>query len=313
MSENENKIVKGWSSLDGGKTFSAKKAKPPIYKDTLPPGYYSIGFSPFTGLYFEGINLKSEDLVKAPGTKSDNIIKGIKTFWKRRALFEKYNFPYKRGVLMYGPPGCGKTSTISLLCQEVIAINGICLKFMKTKLLSSGLELIREQQEEVPILVIMEDLDQLLGYNNLSELLNMLDGVSSPIQNIIYLATTNNPEELHENIRNRPSRFDKRIFFGPPEATLRKHYLQSLLGKDKDIPIDVDHWVKETEGLSFAHLKELFVSNILFGNDFKKTLDELKSMGQVSDEEVIDSESMEAAEFQAQDLMDSESIEIGQN
>lgn len=302
--QEENKIVKGWASFDGGKTFSAKKAKPPIHSDILPPGYYSVGFSPFSGLYFEGIELKNEDLVKVPGTKSDNIINGIKTFWERRSLFEKYNFPYKRGILMYGPPGCGKTCTISLLCQEVIAMNGICLKFMKTKLLSSGLKLIREQQEEVPILVIMEDLDQLLNYNNLSELLNMLDGVSSPVQNIIYLATTNNPEALHENIRNRPSRFDKRINFGPPEASLRKGYIESLLGKDEDVPIDVSYWVKETEGLSFAHLKELFVSNILFGNDFTETLQELRLMGQVSDEEGIDSEEMEELDLQAEEMQE---------
>jgi len=197
---------------------------------------------------------------------------------------------------------CGKTSTISLLCQEVIQMGGVCLKFMKTTLLNSGLKLIREQQKEVPILVIMEDLDQLLGYNNISELLNMLDGVSNPVQNIIYLATTNEPESLHENIRNRPSRFDKRILFGPPEPILRKGYIESLFAKDDKVPVDVAHWVSETEGLSFAHLKELFVSTVLFGNKFSDVLAELREMGQVSDADEIDEDEMEELSYQAEDL-----------
>jgi SpoVK/Ycf46/Vps4 family AAA+-type ATPase len=304
MSKNVTKVEKGWSTVDD-RIFSPKGvAKPKGYK-LLPPGYYQVGFNPFTGLYFEGIELKKQDLIRVDGSKTDKIINDIKKFWTRRELFNKYLFPYKRGILMHGPPGCGKSCTIAMISEEIVGMGGVCLKFQRTKMLEQGLEVLRDMQPEGPVLVIMEDLDQLLRYNNMSELLNMLDGVGGAQQNVIYLATTNNPEQLHENIRNRPSRFDKRVFFGPPEASLREAYIKSLFLKDENIEVDIDKWTTDSEGLSFAHLKEMFISIILFGNDYDETIADLRGMNNPQDEDsgAFDEDEMYTLEDQENELL----------
>ncbi|NJO18646.1 MAG: AAA family ATPase [Thioploca sp.] len=69
----------------------------------------------------------------------------------------------------------------------------------------------------------MEDLESILKSNNPSTVLNILDGVNS-FDNIVFLATTNYPEELESRIKNRPSRFDRRFYIGPPEKWHVKNF-----------------------------------------------------------------------------------------
>ena len=297
---NKEKSLKGWATSDGD-IYSPQDQRETKYMSNLPAGYYSVGYSPLIGTYFEKILLKDQDLIRVSGSETDKVINDIKKFWSRRDLFKKYKFPFKRGILMHGPPGCGKSCTISMICEEIVKLDGICIQFNRTALVQEGLKLLRTYQKDVPILVVMEDLDQLLQYNNISEILNMLDGIEGGSDNVIYLATTNNPEQLHENIRNRPSRFDRSILFGPPEERLRLAYLESLFMKEEKQQHDLNLWVKDTDGMSFAHLKELFISVVLFGNDYQESVDVLSSM-QVPEPDDVDEDMMYDLEDQEEEM-----------
>lgn len=263
-----------WSTYNN-KTFVAKN-----FKETreLPPGIYKLDCD----FEFEFIKQEptTKELVYFDDSPNREVLEDIQNFWKNRSLFERFSFPYKRGILMYGPPGCGKSSTLSQISDKIVEVGGYVIIFEDVDEFVTGMQILRGKHPDVPVVTVMEDLDSLLEDNNYSKMLNLLDGAYSDLQNIVYLATTNNPENLHSNIVNRPSRFDRRIEFGPPSANARKQYLQSIVDSDKEGPVefDIDRVVEVSEGLSFAHLKELFISVVLFNRDMNAVCEDLKAL-----------------------------------
>jgi SpoVK/Ycf46/Vps4 family AAA+-type ATPase len=125
----------------------------------------------------------------------------------------------------------------------------------------------------------MEDIDSILEQFNESEVLNILDGINQ-IEKAVFLATTNYPERLGARIINRPSRFDKRFFIGHPDEESRKLYFRHIIGDDKikQLSIDLDRWVADTDEFSIAHLKELFTAVVILGDDYDEAVETLKTM-----------------------------------
>jgi DNA polymerase III delta prime subunit len=186
---------------------------------------------------------------------------------------------------MHGPPGCGKSSIISLLVRSLLKDNGLIVKFPRnTNLFKACMRGLRNIQPNLPVIVLMEDLNYILDDCDESDILNLLDGIENFSHNTVYLGTTNYFSQLPGNIRNRPSRFDLVVEVGPPAANIRKQYFESLL-LDGDKIDDLDKWVENSEGLSFAHLEELFKSVFLFDNSFDNTLARIRSMGADLDNE----------------------------
>jgi SpoVK/Ycf46/Vps4 family AAA+-type ATPase len=125
----------------------------------------------------------------------------------------------------------------------------------------------------------MEDLDALTGEDKYvtSKLLNILDGIKQ-IEGVVYLASTNYPDKLEERVSNRPSRFDRRYRIEPPDSTIREAYIRFKLSKDDLKNINIQEWVKASEGFSIAHLKELIISTLVLGNSYSESLSHLKEM-----------------------------------
>ena len=100
------------------------------------------------------------------------------------------------------------------------------------------------------------------------------------------MATTNYPGKLGARIINRPSRFVKRIKIGKPNVESRKMYFDHLFRTNKQLAdkYDIAKWVKDTEDMSIAHLKELFVSIVILGNCYEESIKRLKSMKDHLDE-----------------------------
>jgi len=239
----------------------------------LKPGFYEIGQS-MQGVYFEKVALATEDLIKFPETSSETVVGEIEKFWTEENKFRQNKLAYKRGILMYGPPGGGKTCTIKMILDNIVKRGGIVLKFDNATLFKAGMRVIRVIQPETPVVALMEDLDSILQYNCESEVINILDGLNG-VDKVVYLATTNYPEKLGSRIMNRPSRFDRRYFIGMPNAESRKIYLQhKLKGKDQNI----DKWVTDTEGMSVAHLKELVVAVTILENKYEEAVETLREM-----------------------------------
>jgi hypothetical protein len=261
-------------------TSNDKMFVPASYtKAHLPPGIYEIQQSSNIGIYFEKIPVRTEGLLRFPQTNSERIVKEIQMFWEKEAIFKEYKLAYKRGILLWGCPGGGKTSLLQILMKDVIDRDGVVVKFTNPGLFTEGMRIFREIQPTTPIVIMMEDIDSILDAYNESNVLNILDGVDR-LERAVYLATTNYPQRLGARILNRPSRFDKRFMIGYPNAESRMLYLRHIIGdsKVKELKIDLHKWVRDTEKFSIAHLKELFVAVVILGDDYNEAIDTLRSM-----------------------------------
>jgi hypothetical protein len=244
----------------------------------LPSGVYKIEQDD-AGLYLQLQNVISDNIVELPETANTHVLGGMKKFWTRKDRYEKFGFVYKRGVLLWGPPGSGKSVTINLLMKELIRLNGIVLLCGHPEFLAHMLQRIRQMEPNRPIIVVLEDIDEIIEKHGEHSILSMLDG-ENQIANVVYLATTNYPERLGARIVNRPSRFDERIFVGMPSEKARKTYLKFATQEIGNSLTDeeLDKWVKDTENFSIAHLRELVAAVYCLDQEYKVTLKRLRSM-----------------------------------
>lgn len=250
----------------------------------LRPGVYDIGYSNKRETYFAIYKkLSLDELFTFPDPVQDKIIKDIKTFWQREDQFKKYKYAYKRGILLYGSAGNGKSSIINLLCKELVDVYKGVVFFLNnaedlTPFINFVRNFFRQIQPQTKIICIIEDIESFTYDRSVEgKLLNLLDGMNQ-MENIVVIATTNYPEELKERILNRPSRFDRRYEIKNPNAEIRQAYFKHKLKEEDLTGIDIKDWVKETKGLTIAHLGEIVKSVFALGNDFKETINELKNM-----------------------------------
>jgi ATPase family associated with various cellular activities (AAA) len=187
-------------------------------------------------------------------------------FLQREAWFRKVGLPFRRGYLLYGPPGNGKTSVVRILASHP-GIRAFSLDFSNEELGNDALtELFEAASHWAPSLIIFEDLDRLYGSEDegqnrtritLQHLLNCLDGLGSK-DGTIVVATANHPERLDPAILRRPGRFDRVVPFEPPTGELRRVYLSKLASGLLD-PEGIAAAAQQSDGLSFAQIREAYI------------------------------------------------------
>ena len=267
-----------------------------LQNDQFAPSYVSIPRVP-SGLYEMKWNssvqnfvlakqsLNIDELYELPSPEIESILRDIKIFWRKRETYKDYNFVHKRGILLYGDPGCGKSGIIQLCVKNLIEDeNGIVINIKEDEDFKAFIDFvptIRTIEPDRPLIVILEDIDSLAGEDRYSttKLLNILDGVKQ-IENVVYIATTNYPEKLQERITNRPSRFDRRYEVQMPSREIREAYIKNKLSKDDLKKIDMKVWLDSSEDMSLSHLKELVISVIVMGKDFEESLASLNSLSE---------------------------------
>lgn len=277
--DDEKKIdFSQWSVMGDGSYMAAPKAE-----KQLPSGLYEFEWNNKAGdwcVMRQAIN--TDELYELPTLEIGEILKDIKLFWKKAELYKSYKLMHKRGILLYGDPGCGKSGILQLCMKHIInELSGVVINIKNEESIKAYVEVIprlRQIEPNRPLVVIIEDIDSIAGESNYSTsvLLNILDGIKQ-IENVVYIATTNYPEKLEERITNRPSRFDRRYYVAPPSREVRKSYLENKIGDNK-IDINIEKWLDDTDDLSMSHLKELFISVILLDNKYENAIEHLKGM-----------------------------------
>jgi cell division protease FtsH len=186
-------------------------------------------------------------------------------FLRRGKRWLGFGIPRKRGVLLAGEPGTGKTLICKALMTEAEGIT--CITTSAYQLSEDGYitDLYEMAEDLSPCMVFIEDID-LIGLNReeyhyqhgpaLLSLLNVLDGVEEKHE-IVTVATTNNWEALDRAISHRPSRFDRVIRLSLPSLKERRELVGLLCQK---IPVDVptqDYISTKAEGCTPAQLQEI--------------------------------------------------------
>lgn len=257
----------GWAEK-GGMLTSVQS-----YRPTLAAGVYSPARDNNGNVYLIPERVISDELIVLPGSKIQTILSEFKTFWSLEDTFSTNGFVHKRGFFLVGPAGSGKTSIIQLLAKDLIQDDGIVLYLEDPGLAYSALRMIRSVEPKRKLVCILEDLDSLIKHYEEAEFLSLFDGEKS-IEHVVFIATTNYPEEIDKRFLDRPSRFDQVITVGLPEEADRLRFFEN---RTKGIdPKELQRWAKETQGFGIAHLKEVIISVQCFGYSFEDTLKRLK-------------------------------------
>jgi AAA+ superfamily predicted ATPase len=248
----------------------------------LEPGAYRPQWDDRYGVVVERRHVKTDNIVEFPDAASDAVLRSIQMFWERKDIFLRNGHLFKRGIMLWGPPGSGKTITINLVMRDLIKRGGIVVLVQSPELATATLELIRKLEPERPVICVLEDIDEIIREYREHTLLALLDG-ENQVGNVVHLATTNYPELLPSRLVNRPSRFDEVIKIGMPSDEARKIYILSRLSEAQLFELalpEIHHWIKDTRDMSIAHLRELIVAVTCLGREYKETIDRLKAMKQ---------------------------------
>ena len=188
--------------------------------------------------------------------------RNVLRFVGSRDALRRFGQSTRKGILLYGPPGTGKTHTIRYLATNLPGHTTLLITAEQVGALSAYMSLARLLQ---PTMVVIEDVDLIASDREqmgpceeslLNELLNEMDGLKED-SDILFILTTNRPEQLENALAGRPGRIDQAIEVPLPDETGRGKLVR-LYGKG--LPLDqtiVDEAVRRTEGVSAAFIKEL--------------------------------------------------------
>ncbi|KAG6821559.1 hypothetical protein H0H93_000068 [Arthromyces matolae] len=202
--------------------------------------------------------------------------KDVYGFFSSKKVYKDLGIPWKRGLIMHGPPGKAFSRPLHLISSNKYRQS---FKSWKGEEASMA-DVFGHARKLSPCLLILEDLDSLINDQNRSFFLNQLDGLSGN-DGLLVIATTNHFERLDPGLSNRPSRFDRKFKFDNPDLEGRRlyaKYWQNKLKDNKDVSFTdklVYDIATSTERFSFAYLKEAFVSSLVElagfeGNDSEK-------------------------------------------
>ena len=242
----------------------------------LPKGIFKITYTD-DEYHANKIQLNSDELYTFKENFTDRILEEVDSFWSKADLYKQHNLIHKRGILLSGGPGCGKSSLITLLANQLTEKDGIVFLVNNYKdflIISDCLNpIIRKIEPDRPIITVIEDIDKLLDENgeNDSELLNFLDGKNS-INHHVVIMTSNNTCDLSEALL-RPSRIDLHFEIPALTSDIRKEYFKRK-GINKS---DLESFTKASKGMSFAQLKEIFIGTQILGKSLEQVVQRLNN------------------------------------
>jgi ATP-dependent Clp protease adapter protein ClpS len=203
-----------------------------------------------------------EEVILPAGTL-ELLDRNVLRFVQSRDALRRLGQSTRKGILLYGPPGTGKTHTIRYLASSLPGHTTLIVTAEQVGILGEYMTLARVLQ---PALVVIEDVDLIARDRQqmgspceevlLNKLLNEMDGLRQEAD-ILFVLTTNRPEQLETALAGRPGRIDQAIEVPLPDAAGRDKLVR-LYGKGLALEPDVvGEAVRRTEGVSAAFIKEM--------------------------------------------------------
>lgn len=219
---------------------------------------------------FLNLNKKTWDKIVIEAETKKDIQTNTIDFLKFSERWAKFGIPLKRGILLSGEPGTGKT----VICKVIMSLaDGI------TCITTNGYDLCHDfyicelyeiAEDLSPSMVFIEDID-LIGQDRiefgqsgpaLQSLLSILDGVEEH-NGIITIATTNCLDILDKALSQRPSRFDRVIQIARPSFEQRKELLDKLSQKIQVDENSREYIALKTDGYTPAQIQEIIYSLVI--------------------------------------------------
>jgi hypothetical protein len=243
--------------------------------EQLPAGAYSVYMDNCGNAVFQARELQVDELIHFPDSLPARVLGEIRRFWSTGERFARYGYLHRRGYLLYGKQGCGKSSLIHQIVRDIVADGHVAFFCGSPYYFIRCMEKFRQVEPARPIVCIFEDIDAIIEQNGDADLLQWLDG-NHQVDKAVNLATTNYPEKLDRRIISRPRRFDRILRIDAPDARMREAYFA------KKVPeltaVELARWVDLTDGLPFAALAEMVISVCCLGNDLEEAAKLLRSL-----------------------------------
>lgn len=219
------------------------------------------------GTFLELNDVSWNDIILDETTLS--VVKGhVTEIFQFSEYLRANKLPIKRGIILAGPPGTGKTMLVKALINET---DSTIIYALPTQLQRPiDIQRVCDMAKSLsPCMLIIEDIDWIAedrsesqNAGSVIQLMNYLDGVQE-FSDIVTLATTNNEDKIEDAIKNRPGRFDRVITIPKPNKEGRAKMFARFT-KDFIIEnVDVNKFVADTDGMSGAHVKDVCITAAL--------------------------------------------------
>lgn len=250
----------------------------------IKPGHYNLTKT-MAGIDVEAAEFVEKELLKSV-TNTSKILLEAETFFNNLHVYEELGQPKKRGILLYGSPGQGKSVSIIQSAKDLKATDpgAVVINWPTSEIEAHNVfKFFTSHSEYDPsctkLILIIEDIggSSHEGYSHRdavsSSLLNLLDGINSVFKiPTLILSTTNHPENLMKSLADRPGRFDMMLEIESPSYAERVSLVEFIAKRPLNAEEKKALDEKENPGVdnfSIAHLQEIVIRSRLH----KKGLD----------------------------------------
>lgn len=266
IDENSQDEITSWYTLNGQEYFLAYTTIPHV-----PAGLYNVIVNADMGIGLSQINYEIDDIMILHGSPYIHIINDLASFWNSIEKFRKHKLKNRMGIILYGETGCGKTSIIYKIIEELKTFDGIAIQFTDPSTWVGIMPIINRLESNRPIICIISNIDKFIRKFGEENFLQFLDGMNS-MSNIVYIATTNNINAIPSSIQDQSAQFDRKYEVKRPTDTARKEFLKKKLLNIAPNKYKIDKLVEDTKNFTMTNLREFFVSIFIFNKDYNETL-----------------------------------------
>jgi hypothetical protein len=251
----------------------------PTRKSTsaLKAGVYEVGFSYDIGIFFAKKSIATDELLKFEDSRYNALLDEIKQFWGLREDFAAIGYTHKRGLLVYGAPGVGKSCLLKLAIDETVANDNVVFFCKNFDTAVKGIKAFREVEPDRNVMFVFEDIDEII-YGQEHSFLEFMDG-DSQTDHTLLVCTTNYPEKIPPRVM-RAGRLDTKVEVFAPPADGRRAYFTNKLPKES--AASIDEMVAATDDFSFAECREFLVNRYLYKHPTEKAAKLVRSMDRAS-------------------------------